>query len=294
MSSAISPGALRSMRPNKASNVPEPVQAPAVASLERVAARRLLASGEVATIESVAAEVPVALVYNGTSHVVMMATPQDLADFALGFSLSEGILRRPSEMSGLEVAELPNGIEVRMTIERRRAAVFDIRRRNLAGRTGCGICGVDSLEAALRPLPKLPASAAPSGEAIRRALAALPAAQRINSETHSVHAAAWADMQGEIKLLREDVGRHNALDKLIGAMAEASIDASDGFVVITSRCSMEMVQKSVTMGIPTLVAISAPTTLAINLAQDAGLRMIALARADSLTVYAEGRTETNQ
>ncbi|HEX3064710.1 MAG TPA: formate dehydrogenase accessory sulfurtransferase FdhD [Dongiaceae bacterium] len=282
------------MQPNKASTLADAGAAPVAAPLERVAARRLLASGEVATIESVAAEVPVALVYNGTSHVVMMATPQDLADFALGFSLSEGILRRPSEMSELEIVELASGIEVRMTIDRRRAAVFDIRRRNLAGRTGCGICGVDSLEAALRQLPQLSPSTAPSSEAIRRALAALPPAQRINSETHSVHAAAWADMQGEIKMLREDVGRHNALDKLIGAMAEASIDPAGGFAVITSRCSMEMVQKSVTIGIPTLVAISAPTTLAIKLAQDSGLRMIALARADSLTVYAEGRAEGGQ
>jgi FdhD protein len=282
------------MQPNKASTLADAGEAPAAAPLERVAARRLLASGEVATIESVAAEVPVALVYNGTSHVVMMATPQDLADLALGFSLSEGILRRPSEMSELEIVELSSGIEIRMTIDRRRAAVFDVRRRNLAGRTGCGICGVDSLEAALRPLPKLRPSTAPSSVAIRRALAALPAAQRINSETHSVHAAAWADMRGEIKLLREDVGRHNALDKLIGAMPAASIDPAEGFVVITSRCSMEMVQKSVTMGIPTLVAISAPTTLAIRLAEDAGLRMIALARADSLTVYAEGSAEGGQ
>jgi len=282
------------MQPNKASTLADAGAAPVAAPLERVAARRLLASGEVATIESVAAERPVALVYNGTSHVVMMATPQDLADFALGFSLSEGILRRPSEMSELEIVELASGIEVRMTIDRRRAAVFDIRRRNLAGRTGCGICGVDSLEAALRQLPQLSPSTAPSSEAIRRALAALPPAQRIHSETHSVHAAAWADMQGEIKMLREDVGRHNALDKLIGAMAEASIDPAGGFAVITSRCSMEMVQKSVTIGIPTLVAISAPTTLAIKLAQDSGLRMIALARADSLTVYAEGRAEGGQ
>ena len=283
------------MQPNKAITLGDAGAAPAAAPLQRVAARRLLALGEVATIESVAAEVPVALVYNGISHVVMMATPQDLPDFALGFSLSEGILRRPSEMSELEIVELSSGIEVRMTIDRRRAAVFDIRRRNLAGRTGCGICGVDSLEAALRPLPQLRASTTPSHSAIRHALAALPAAQRINSETHSVHAAAWADMQGEIKLLREDVGRHNALDKLIGAMAEASIDPARGFAVITSRCSMEMVQKSVTTGIPTLVAISAPTTLAIRLAQDAGLRMIALARADSLTVYCEGAgTEGSQ
>lgn len=274
------------MQRNKAS-IPA-TEAPAARPLERLAARRLLPSGEVATIESVAAEVPVALVYNGTSHVVMMATPQDLADFALGFSLSEGILRRPGELGEIEIVGTHSGIEARLQIDRRRASVLDIRRRNLAGRTGCGICGVDSLEAAMRPLPKLKPSAAPSAEAVRRALATLPAAQRINSETHSVHAAAFASLDGTILMLREDVGRHNALDKLIGGMANAGIDAAAGFALITSRCSMEMVQKAVTIGIPTLIAISAPTTLALKLAQDAGLRLIALARADSLTIYNDG------
>jgi FdhD protein len=276
------------MQRNKATSFPAAGEAPAAQPLERFAARRLLPSGEVATIESVAAEVPVALVYNGTSHVVMMATPQDLADFALGFSLSEGILRRPGELGELEIVETPSGIEARLRIDRRRAAMLDIRRRNLAGRTGCGICGVDSLEAAMRPLPKLKAAVAPSVEAIRHALAALPAAQRINSETHSVHAAAFAGLGGQVVVLREDVGRHNALDKLIGGMAHAGIDATAGFALITSRCSMEMVQKAVTIGIPTLVAISAPTTLALRLAQESGLRLIALARADSLTLYSEG------
>ncbi len=276
------------MQPNKVEIPETAAEAPAAAPLQRVAARRLLAAGEVATIESVAAEVPVALVYNGTSHAVMMATPQDLGDFALGFSLSEGILRRPTELATLEIVETSGGIEARMQIDRRRAAMLDIRRRNLAGRTGCGICGVDSLETALRPLPKLSPSLAPPAEAVRRALAALPAAQHLNSETHSVHAAAFADLEGRIVLLREDVGRHNALDKLISAMAGAGTDPANGFVVITSRCSMEMVQKAATIGIPTLVAISAPTTLAIKLAQESSLRMIALARADSLTVYSEG------
>ena len=290
MTSARSRGASRSMQPNKINPQHDAGDTSAVAPLARVAARRLMGSGEVATIESVAAEVPVVLVYNGTSHVVMMATPQDLGDFALGFSLSEGILRRPGELAEIEIAETAIGIEARMQIDRKRAAMLDIRRRNLAGRTGCGICGVDSLEAALRPLPKLPASAAPPTEAVRRALASLPAAQHLNSETHSVHGAAFATPDGEIVMLREDVGRHNALDKLIGAMAHAGTDPASGFAVITSRCSMEMVQKAVTIGIPTLVAISAPTTLAIKLAKESGLRMIALARADSLTVYSEGTT----
>lgn len=278
------------MRPNRTPPAPAPPDAvsPVWAPLARRAARRSLASGEVATIETIATEVPVALVYNDISHVVMMATPQDLADFALGFSLSEGILRRPGELANVEVVEAGNGIELRLTVDRRRFGLLDSRRRNLAGRTGCGLCGVDSLEAALRALPQLAPSAAPSLDAIRAALAALPAAQRINSETHSVHAAAWADMAGDIRLVREDVGRHNALDKLIGAMALAEIDFTRGFAVITSRGSMEMVQKAVTMGMPTLVAISAPTTLALKLAEESRLRLVALARADSLTIYNDG------
>ena len=278
------------MRPNRTPPAPAPPDAvsPVWAPLARRAARRSLASGEVATIETIATEVPVALVYNDISHVVMMATPQDLADFALGFSLSEGILRRPGELANVEVVEAGNGIELRLTVDRRRFGLLDSRRRNLAGRTGCGLCGVDSLEAALRALPQLAPSAAPSLDAIRAALAALPAAQRINSETHSVHAAAWADMAGDIRLVREDVGRHNALDKLIGAMALAEVDFTRGFAVITSRGSMEMVQKAVTMGMPTLVAISAPTTLALKLAEESRLRLVALARADSLTIYNDG------
>jgi FdhD protein len=255
---------------------------------ERLAARRHLASGSIDTIEAIAAEVPVALVYNGTSHVVMMATPQDLEDFALGFSLSEGILRRAGELAEIEIVEDSNGIEARMTIDRLRFAKLAERRRNLTGRTGCGICGLDSLEAVLRPLPALPPQPAPDLDAVRRALEALPEAQRINRETHSIHAAAWADREGRILLLREDVGRHNALDKLIGAMARAEIDPAAGFALITSRCSVEMVQKAVTFAMPCLVAISAPTTLALRLAVDSGLRLVALARGDSLTVYAEG------
>jgi FdhD protein len=264
------------------------------APLARIAARRCYASGSVATIEPVAAEVPIALVYNGVSHVVMMATPQDLEDFALGFGLSEAILRRPGELATLAVVETANGIEARMEIDPRRFAMLELRRRNLAGRTGCGICGVDSLDAVLRPLKRIPTGPAPSLEAIRRALAALPAAQLINSETRSIHAAAWARLDGEIALIREDVGRHNALDKLIGAMARGKVDPAVGFALITSRCSVEMVQKAATFAIPTLVAISAPTTLALSLAEETGLRLIAQARADSLTIYTDGPKEPDR
>lgn len=277
------------MRPNsRPETVPSVDGTVSQPPFERLAARRHLASGSIDTIEAVAAEVPVALVYNGTSHVVMMATPADLDDFALGFSLSEGILRRPGELAEIEIVEDPNGIEARMTIDKLRFAKLAERRRNLTGRTGCGICGLDSLEAVLRPLPALNPQPTPDLDAVRRALAALPAAQRINHETHSLHAAAWADRDGRIRLIREDVGRHNALDKLIGAMARAEIDPSAGFALITSRCSVEMVQKAVTLGIPALVAISAPTTLALRLAAESGLALIALARGDSLTVYVEG------
>jgi formate dehydrogenase accessory protein FdhD len=256
--------------------------------LARVAARRYQAAGGAPVVEAVAAEVPVALVYNGVSHVVMMATPQDLEDFALGFSLSEGILRRPGELAETEVVEERQGIEVRMIVDRRRFDLLASRRRNLAGRTGCGICGVDSLAAALRPVTPLPPGPAPSLAAVRLALAALPMGQAINSQTRSIHAAAWADLEGRVQLLREDVGRHNALDKLIGAMFRAGIDGAAGFALITSRCSVEMVQKSATVGIASLVAISAPTTLALELAEECGLRLIAQARPESLTIYAGG------
>jgi len=256
--------------------------------LASVAARRYRAADGVPVVEAVAVEVPVALVYNGVSHAVMMATPQDLEDFALGFSLSEGILRRPGELAETEVVEERQGIEVRMIVDQRRFDLLASRRRNLAGRTGCGICGVDSLAAVLRPLTPLPSGSAPSLDAVRLALAALPTGQAINSQTRSIHAAAWADLEGRVQLLREDVGRHNALDKLIGAMFRAGIDTVGGFALITSRCSVEMVQKAATVGIPSLVAISAPTTLALELAEECGLRLIAQARPDSLTIYAGG------
>jgi formate dehydrogenase accessory protein FdhD len=270
-------------------------RAATMAPLARISARRCYAAGSsVATIEPVAAEVPVAFIYNGASHVVMMATPQDLEDFALGFSLSEAILRRPGEITGLAVVETAKGIEARMEIDRRRFAMLELRRRNLAGRTGCGICGVDSLEAVLRPLKRLVPAPAPSLDAIRRALTTLPAAQLINSEARSLHAAAWATLAGEIAVIREDVGRHNALDKLIGAMAGGKVDPAAGFALITSRCSVEMVQKAATFAIPTLVAISAPTTLALSLAEETGLRLIAQARTNSLTIYTDGPKELDR
>jgi FdhD protein len=247
-----------------------------------------VAKCEVQSTEAVAVETPIALIYNKINHAVMMVTPHDLEDFVLGFSISEGILRRPQELVSVGIQQKSGGIEARIAIAHRREMMLNIRRRNLIGRSGCGICGLDSLKAALPPLRRLPVTEAPTFEAIHIALSCLPRAQRLNSETHAVHGAAWVNTAGEILLLREDVGRHNALDKLIGAMARNKIDSKTGFAVITSRCSVEMVQKAVTARIATLVAISAPTSLAIELAKEAGLRVIALARADSVIVYAEG------
>ena len=241
---------------------------------------------------AIAAEVPVALAFNGVSHVVMMSTPSDLADFAIGFSLSEGILGALNELLDLEVEEGETGIRVSMVITAERFAELKNRRRNMTGRTGCGLCGVDDLTQVARPLPRVGTGIKVSIGAVHRALDALPAWQLANRETGAVHAAAWAARTGEVVLAREDVGRHNALDKLIGAMARERIDPQAGFAVITSRCSFDMVQKAATIGIPILVAISAPTTMALHIAERTGVTLIALARSDSVTLYANpGRIE---
>jgi FdhD protein len=234
----------------------------------------------------IAAEVPVALVYNGTSHVVMMTTPNDLADFAIGFSLSEGILVRTDQLLDLALEDGEDGIQVQLEIAEDAYAALANRRRNLTGRTGCGLCGVDELVQVARPLRPVGAGRKIDIAAIRKALDALPGHQAVNRRTGAIHAAAWADADGAIWLLREDVGRHNALDKLIGAMARGGVDFESGFAIITSRCSFEMVQKAATLGIPFLVAISAPTTMALRIAKRAGITLVALARADAMSVYA--------
>src|SRR5712671_161785 len=198
--------------------------------------------GVIARDAAIAAEVPVALAYNGVSHVVMMATPSDLADFALGFSVSEGILADGTELLDLEIEEGETGIRVGMTITQERFTALKERRRNMTGRTGCGLCGVDDLTQVARPLPRVGTGVKVGVVAIHQALSALPARQPANMETGAVHAAAWATPTGKIALVREDVGRHNALDKLIGAIEQGQIGPEVGFVVITSRCSFEMVQ----------------------------------------------------
>lgn len=232
-----------------------------------------------------ATEVPVALVYNGLCHVVMLATPADIPDLALGFSLSEGIIAGPEDLLDLDVVHLPEGIEARMTVTARRFAALNERRRFLAGRTGCGLCGIETLAAANRALPRVPAAPPVAVEAIRAALAALPGRQGLNAETGAVHAAAWADIEGRLLCVREDVGRHNALDKLVGALLAAEIDRAAGFALLTSRCSYELVEKAAQTGIGLLVAISAPTERALAAARASGVCVVALARADSMIVF---------
>ena len=254
-------------------------------------ARRLTAAGAEALDEVVAEEVAVALVYNGVSHAVMMATPCDLEDFARGFSLTERIVAKPSEIYDIEVEEVERsgggrGFEVRLDIASQRMVTLQAQRRTMAGRTGCGLCGVDSLEAALRPVPRSAGAGKVSRAAIQRAMAALPAQQKINRENGATHAAGWAMPDGTLVAVREDVGRHNALDKLGGALAKAGMPAAGGFVVVTSRCSYEMVQKAAALDAVAIAAVSAPTSLAIETAEQAGIALVAFVRESRLTVYA--------
>ncbi len=243
---------------------------------------------QVDRIETLAEEAPVALVYNGISHAVMMASPADLEDFALGFSLSEGIVETAAEIGEIQPVVLETGIEIRIALSGRAEWRLKDRRRNLTGRTGCGICGVDSLEQAIRPMTPIVSDLRIGMDAVYRALDQLPQEQPHNRAARSLHAAAFCDADGRIRLLREDIGRHNALDKLIGALVTAAVDPAGGFALITSRCSVEMVQKAVVARIPVLVAVSAPTLMAKRLAEANGLTLVALARADSALVVCHG------
>jgi len=236
--------------------------------------------------EIVADEAPVALVYNEQSFAVMMATPIDLEDFAIGFSLTEGILAEASECEAIEVVELTRGWEVRLTVAEPRALALRARTRALAGRTGCGLCGVDSIAEALRPVERPETNAVFPSEVIVAAVAAFPDYQILNHATGATHAAAFVDSMGRIVALREDVGRHNALDKLIGALARDEFPMSRGFVVVSSRCSYEMVHKTAAAGIPVIVSVSAPTGLAVDLAGRLGVGLAAFARDGRFTVYA--------
>jgi formate dehydrogenase accessory protein FdhD len=250
-----------------------------------------LALGEESATEGevpVAEEVPVAFVYNGRPHVVMMATPADLEDFAIGFTLSEEIVRSAGEIRHVDAVRYSQGIELQLTVDPAVGERLATRGRQLAGRTGCGLCGVQTIDEALRETPPVNASAPFEIESLWRVEAELAGRQEYNKSTGSMHAAAWATFDGTIRVAREDVGRHNALDKVIGALARSGTDPRDGFVVMTSRASYELVQKAAVAGIPILAAVSRPTGLAIRLADAAGLTLIGLLRGRTANVYAHG------
>jgi FdhD protein len=230
-------------------------------------------------------ETAVALTYNGGSYAVMMATPRDLPDFAIGFSLSEGIIQSPEDISSLEIVDLDDGIELRMWLAQSRADRLSERRRHIAGPTGCGLCGIDSIAEAVRPAAIVAPGGSFSPQQITAAMRSIPSLQTINIETRAVHAAAfWTPARG-IVALREDVGRHNALDKLAGVLAQDKVAASEGMVLLTSRVSVEMVQKAAAMGAPLMVAVSAPTALAVRMADAAGITLAAIARADGFEIF---------
>lgn len=233
----------------------------------------------------VADEVPVALEFNGISHAVMLATPLDLEDFALGFSLSEGILQSADELYAVEEEASELGITLHCRVAGAAFARLKQRRRSLAGRTGCGLCGTESLAHVARDLPLLGVGPIFGRAAISHAMAQFCAAQTLQQATGAAHAAAWCSAEGELRLLREDVGRHNALDKLIGALARQGIDAGTGFVAVTSRASFEMVQKTAAAGVPLLAAVSAPTSFAVSTAARANMTLVGFARRQDLVVY---------
>jgi FdhD protein len=238
------------------------------------------------TTDLVAEEMPVALVYHDVPHVVMLATPADLEDYAVGFTLSEGLVARADEIRGVEVTQGEASADVKVTVAWERFGELLQRRRNLAGRTGCGLCGAERVEDAIRESPPVPEGVSITAAELHEAMAQLSARQPINARTGSVHAAAWVVPGAGIQVVREDVGRHNALDKTIGALARARADFAAGYMLITSRASYEMVQKCATVGISLLVALSAPTAFAVRLAQRSGLTLVAFARADQHVVYA--------
>jgi FdhD protein len=235
--------------------------------------------------EVIAEETPVAIIYNGIPHVVMMATPQDLEDFALGFSVTEELVGSPADLQSVACVRYSQGIEIQATVAAACEEVIATRTRRLTGRTGCGICGADSVTAVLKQLHRVEDGVSVSQEAIGDAVDALVSHQTLNAAAGAVHAAGWAGLDGAIQAVREDVGRHNALDKLIGALLKRGTDPKTGFVVVTSRASFEMVQKTTVLGAPLMAAVSGPTGLAVRVAQQAGLTLVGFARGGRHTVY---------
>ena len=235
--------------------------------------------------DDLAEEMPVAFEYNGISHAVMLATPDDLEDFAVGFSLSEGIVARRRDIFDIGIRESAAGISLQIEIAGDAFARLKAHRRSLAGRTGCGLCGVESLDQVRRELSPLPASNLFPLAALHAGMRSLPAQQRVQQATGATHAACRVGRDGVISHVREDVGRHNALDKTLGALARDGIDTGSDALIITSRASFEMVQKAAALGIGTLAAVSAPTAAAVRLADKLNLNLIGFLRKESCVTY---------
>ncbi|PZM09542.1 formate dehydrogenase accessory sulfurtransferase FdhD [Rhizobium tubonense] len=254
----------------------------------RISVRRLARKGGliVPGDRSVPEEVPIAFSYGGSSHAVMMATPADLQDFAVGFSLTEGIISNIAEIAAIEVVEGDLGIDVQITLVDAVADALRTRKRHMAGPVGCGLCGIESIEQAVRKVPDVSMTALQLSHGdIVRAIALLNDAQPLHRETRAVHGAGFYQPGQGLLAVREDVGRHNALDKLCGAVVRSGHKGCDGAVAVTSRLSVEMVQKAAILGSSVLIAISAPTALAIRTADEAGMTLIALVRGDDFEIF---------
>jgi FdhD protein len=233
---------------------------------------------------ALATEVPVALVYNGRPHVVMMCTPADLEDFGVGFTVTE-LIADARDIARVDVVKYGRGIELQIEVPAENVERLAERGRAMTGRTGCGLCGVEVIEEALRETRLVRSALVVSRDALWRASESLASRQPLNTETNAIHAAAWATAEGELSVVREDVGRHNALDKVLGALSRAGTDATNGFLVVTSRASYELVQKAAAANVPLLAAVSRPTALAVQLAEEAGIALVGLLRGRSANVY---------
>ena len=262
------------------------MSATAVPGSRSVALLRLRGGGVRADQDAVVEEVAIAFSYNGVGHAVMMATPTELEDYALGFSLHEGIVATADELRFIEVVPREGGLVLELAIPQVRFDTLAQHARRTLGSSACGLCGSEALQQALRPLPQV-VPAAFDARSIAEALCRFPSLQSLNARTGGAHAAAWCDAVG-VRVMREDVGRHNAVDKLVGALVRAGIDARNGYVIVSSRASFELVLKAAISGIGTLVALSAPTSAAIDGAKRCGMRLIGFARDGSMNVYTSG------
>jgi FdhD protein len=254
----------------------------------KAAGRLLTAAGSTETIWQVAEETPVAILLNGENFAVMMMTPADIEDFAIGFAITEGIVRSAADIESLRIGEAVDGLLVNLKVPPAQAAAVEDRRRTMAGRAGCGICGAQTIAAVLPRLPNV-AGQVPGFEALTKAYATLGPSQTMKLANHTTHVAAFCRLDGTLDLVREDIGRHNALDKLAGALARDGRDAADGFVLLSSRISVEMVQKAAAIGSPSLAAVSAPSALALRQAEEAGIVVFGMT-ADGVMAFTPGKT----